>query len=64
MPTLLRTLLRGAGKPITPVEYLLLALAAVVLVTLVFFALGRLVDGQMTCEHKAQATTSSAAARC
>lgn len=64
MPTSLQARLRGsrAGKPATPVEYALLALAAVVLVTLVFFSLGRLVDDQMDCSQKAQSTSS--AVRC
>jgi hypothetical protein len=40
----------------------MLGLAAVVLIALVFFALGRLVDGQINCEQKTD--TSTAAARC
>jgi hypothetical protein len=44
-------------------EYLLLAFAAAVLVTLVFLALGRLVDDQMNCDQRTQAT-STAPARC
>jgi hypothetical protein len=64
MPSSLRTRIRGsrAGSPATPLEYAMLALAAVVLVGLVFFALGGLVDNQMACENHAQST--AAAARC
>ncbi|GAA0630282.1 hypothetical protein GCM10009547_37570 [Sporichthya brevicatena] len=61
MPTTLRTRLRGsrAGGPTTPVEYVLLSLAAVALVTLVFFALGNLLDEQRHCETRADATSAS-----
>ncbi len=65
MPSSLRTRIRGsrAGSPATPLEYAMLALAAVVLVALVFFALGGLVDSQMACEGRSDASTA-AAARC
>jgi hypothetical protein len=65
MPTSLRARFRGAraGGPATPMEYALLGLAAVVLVALVFLALGRLVDDQMDCEHKTD-TASATGARC
>jgi hypothetical protein len=43
-------------------EYAMLGLAAVVLIALVFFALGRLVDNQMDCGR--QSDTTSSAARC
>jgi hypothetical protein len=73
MPTSLRPRLRGshAGAPASargPVEYVLLALAATVLVALVFLALGRLVDDQMNCDTRADstsaATSAAAAPRC
>ena len=64
MPTSLRTRIRGsrAGSPATPLEYALLGFAAVMLVLMVFFALGQLVDEQMNCENAARTTAS--AARC
>jgi hypothetical protein len=43
-------------------EYAMLGLAAVVLIALVFFALGRLVDNQMDCGRKSD--TTSSAPRC
>lgn len=64
MSTSLRTRLRGAraGGPATPMEYAMLGLAAVVLIALVFFALGRLVDNQMDCGRNSD--TTSSAGRC
>lgn len=54
MPTTLRARIRGsrAGTPATPVEYVLLGLAAVVLVAVVFLSLGKLVDNQIHCEPR------------
>jgi hypothetical protein len=65
MPTSVRARLRGAraGGPATPVEYVMLGFAAVVLIALVFFALGRLVDDQMDCDRNAQ-PAAAASARC
>lgn len=51
-----------AGGPATPVEYAMLGLTAVILIMLVFFALGRLVDDQIDCSHRTDAT--AAAGRC
>lgn len=64
MPTTLRARIRGsrAGTPATPIEYVLLGLAAVILVAMVFLALGKLVDNQMNCETKAD--TVGASTRC
>lgn len=66
MPTSLRARLRGAraGSPATPMEYAMLAVAALLLVALVFFALGRLVTDQMdqACSGQNGAPTTSAAA--
>lgn len=67
MPTSLRTRLRGshAGSPASargPVEYALLALAAAILVGLVFLALGNLLNEQMDCASQAQ--TAASASRC
>jgi hypothetical protein len=61
MPTSLRTRLRGsrAGSPATPLEFALLGLAAILLVAMVFLALGRLVDDQMDCASQAQTTASA-----
>jgi len=69
MPTSLRTRIRGshAGSPASsrgPVEYVLLGLAAVLLVAVVFLALGQLVDDQMDCSARADTTTAAAAPRC
>ena len=69
MPTSLRTRLRGsrAGSPGVsrgPVEYVLLALAAVLLVAMVFLALGQLVDEQMDCQARVDTATAAAAPRC
>lgn len=65
MPTTLRARIRGsrAGAPATPVEYLMLSLAAAVLMAMVFLALGKLVDHQMNCETKAD-TVAASATRC
>lgn len=62
MPTTLRERMRGsrAGTPATPVEYVLLGLAAVVLLAMVFLALGKLVDNQMQCETRADPVGASA----
>jgi hypothetical protein len=64
MSTSLRARLRDSrvGGPATPMEYAMLGLAAVVLIALVFFALGRLVDNQMDCGRKSD--TTSSAPRC
>lgn len=64
MPTMLRARIRGsrAGTPATPIEYVLLGLAAVILVAMVFLALGRLVDNQMNCDTEAD--TVGASTRC
>ena len=61
MPTTMRARIRGsrAGTPATPVEYVLLGLAAVVLLTMVFLALGKLVDNQMQCETRTDAVSAS-----
>lgn len=61
MPTTLRARIRGSrvGTPTTPVEHVLLALAAVVLVAMVFLALGKLVDDQMHCEPRTEAAAAS-----
>ncbi|HUR75773.1 MAG TPA: hypothetical protein VMZ00_15940 [Sporichthya sp.] len=63
MSTSLRTRLRGsrAGSPATPVEYLLLSLAAAMLVALVFFALGQLVDDQLSCQAESTSTAAATA---
>ena len=65
MPTTLRARIRGsrAGTPATPVEYALLGLAALVLVALVFLALGKLVDEQMDCQARSD-TVAASTARC
>jgi hypothetical protein len=65
MPASLRVRLRGSRtrRPATPVEYVMLGFAAVVLITLVFLALGRLVDDQMNCDQRTEAA-SSAPAHC
>ena len=64
MPTSLRARGRGAraGSPATPLEYAMLAVAALLLVALVFFALGRLVTDQMdqACDGQARSTTVAA----
>lgn len=61
MPTMLRARIRGsrAGSPATPVEYVLLGLAAVILVAMVFLALGKLVDDQMNCEPETDAVAAT-----
>jgi Flp pilus assembly pilin Flp len=69
MPTSLRARVRGprAGGPATPIEYAMLAAAALLLVALVFFALGRLVTDQMdqACDGSgATAGTAAAASSC
>ena len=65
MPTTLRARIRGsrAGTPATPFEYVLLTLAAAVLVAMVFLALGKLVDNQMNCETKTD-TVAAPSTRC
>ena len=65
MPTTLRARVRGArvGTPATPVEYVLLGLAAVMLVALVFLALGKLVDNQMDCDARPN-TVAASSTRC
>ncbi|MBA3745492.1 hypothetical protein [Sporichthya sp.] len=64
MPTSLLTRIRGsrAGSPATPREYVLLTVAAALLVAMVFLALGQLVDDQRNCANRAQTTAS--ATRC
>lgn len=68
MPTSLRARVRGAraGRPATPLEYAMLAVAALLLVALVFFALGRLVTDQMdqACDGKARSTTVAETTGC
>jgi uncharacterized membrane protein YuzA (DUF378 family) len=65
MPTTLRARIRGsrAGTPATPAEYVLLGLAAVILLAMVFLALGRLVDHQMNCEARTD-TVAASSTRC
>ena len=65
MPTTLRARVRGsrAGTPATPVEYVLLGLAAVILVAMVFLALGKLVDDQMNCATESD-TGATSSTRC
>ena len=65
MPTTFRARIRGsrAGTPATPVEHVLLAFAAVVLVAMVFLALGKLVDNQMHCDAQTE-TVSASSTRC
>lgn len=64
MPTSLRVRVRGprAGGPATPIEYAMLAVAALLLVALVFFALGRLVTDQMdqACDGQSSTTVATA----
>ncbi len=68
MPTSLRALVRGprAGNPATPLEYAMLAVAALLLVALVFFALGRLVTDQMdqACDGQARTTVTAETTGC
>jgi hypothetical protein len=61
MPTTLRARIRGsrAGTPATPFEYVLLSLAAAVLVAMVFLALGKLVDNQMNCDPETEGVSAS-----
>lgn len=64
MPTSLRTRNRGPrpGGPASvrgPVEYVLLALAAALLVAMVFLALGQLIGEQIDCRSKSDTAASA-----
>jgi len=61
MPTTLRATIRGSrgGRPATPAQYMMLGLAAVMLLALVVLALGNLVDNQMHCQPKPDAVPAS-----